>query len=97
MTCKWFIFLCISLFAVTAMARVQGDDPAGIVVMEAELYDVIVPADVNEFEWEFGTEFDGFSRDGYMRAMPPETRIDSDITRSPRGYPVSLGTCLCAQ
>ena len=84
MTCKWFIFLCISLFAVTAMARVQGDGPAGLVVMEAELYDAIVPADVNEFEWEFDTEFDGFSRDGYMRAMPPETRIDSDITRSPR-------------
>ncbi|MHC4434601.1 MAG: hypothetical protein ACYTBS_22410, partial [Planctomycetota bacterium] len=80
----WFVVLCISLLGGVGFARVQGDDPNGLVVMEAELYDAVVPADSNEFEWAFDTEIEGYVYDGYMRTSPTGTNVQSDLTRSPR-------------
>jgi hypothetical protein len=80
----WFAVLCIFLLGGVGFARVQGDDPNGLVVMEAELYDAVVPVDSNEFEWAFGTEIEGYVYDGYMRTSPTGTNVQSDLTRSPR-------------
>lgn len=79
------IALCISLLETTAMAvREQEDGPAGLVVMEAELYDALVPAATNVFNWEFETEFAGYSAEGYLRSRPGGTNIQSDLDRAPR-------------
>ena len=80
----WFVVLCILLLGGVAFARVQGDDPAGLVAMEAELYDAVVTADSNEFEWVFDTEIEGYGYSGYMRTFPIGTNVTSDLTRSPR-------------
>lgn len=80
----WFAVLCIFLLGGVVFARVQGDDPAGLVAMEAELYDAMVPADSNEFEWVFDTEIEGYGYSGYMRTFPIGTNVTSDLTRSPR-------------
>ena len=80
----WLVVLCIMLLGGVAFARVQGDDPAGLVAMEAELYDAVVPADTNEFEWVFDTEIEGYVYSGYMRSFPIETNVGSDLARSPR-------------
>ena len=80
----WFVVLCIFLLGGVGFARVQGDDPAGLVAMEAELYDAVVPADTNEFEWVFDTEIEGYVYSGYMRSFPIETNVGSDLSRSPR-------------
>jgi len=64
--------------------RIQSDGPAGLVAMEAELYDAVVPADSNEFKWEFGKEIEGYSYAGYMRTFPIGTNVQSNLTRSPR-------------
>jgi hypothetical protein len=79
-----FVVLCMLLLGGVAFARVQGDDPFGLVVMEAELHDAVVPADSNEFEWVFDTEIEGYGYSGYMRTFPIETNVGSDLTRSPR-------------
>lgn len=80
----WLVLLCILLLGGVAIARVQGDDPNGLVAMEAELYTALVPADTNEFEWVFGTEIEGYVYDGYMRSFPIETNVMSELERSPR-------------
>ena len=85
MTRKLFAALCIGLFAATAMGvHVQSDGPAGLVAMEAELYDAMVPADTNEFQWVSDTEIEGYGYTGYMRTFPIGTNVTSDLTRSPR-------------
>ena len=84
--CFLLIALCISLFAVTAMGvRLQEDGPpAGLVVMEAERYDALVPAPSGEFNWELETTLSGYSAEGYMRSRPEGTNVMSDLNRSPR-------------
>ena len=79
-------FVLAFVVAVPLCSAARQQDAAGLVVMEGELYDAVVPADTNEFEWVFGAEaeFDGYSRDGYMRSLPEGTNIGSDITRSAR-------------
>ena len=65
--------------------RIQSvDDPNGVVAMEGELYDAMVPADTNEFEWVSEMDIEGYSYDAYMRSYPIATNVSSDLTRSPR-------------
>jgi len=62
--------------------RVQ--DAAGVVTIEAETYNELVPAAVPGFDFVFSKEFDGYSRSGYMQSLPRGTNIASNITKSPR-------------
>jgi len=62
--------------------RVQ--DAAGVVAIEAETYNELVPAPVAGFSFVFDTGYEGYSRTGYMQSLPRGTNISSDITRSPR-------------
>jgi hypothetical protein len=80
------IALCIYLFATTAMGvRLQEDGPpAGLVVMEAERFDALIPAPSGEFTWEFETGISGYSAEGYMRSRPEGTNVMSDLNRSAR-------------
>ena len=48
------------------------------------MYDGMVAADTNEFEWVSDTEIEGYSYDAYMRSLPGGTNVQSDLTRSPR-------------
>ena len=83
-TCLAVLSILLLGSVASARVRVQGDDPNGLVVMEAELYDAVVPADTNEFKWEFGKEFEGYAYEGYMRTFPKGTNVGSTLTRSPR-------------
>ena len=77
MTCKWFIFLCISLFAVTAMARVQ--DPLGLVAFEAEAYDAQVAPDANSIWYEITDANAGDASEGAaMASTDLGIRFDED-------------------
>jgi len=81
--CVLVLFVGLALFTTTAMAvHNQGAD--GIAVMEAESYDAVVQAVTGEFEFVFDTEFEGYSSEGYMRALPGGTNVYSDLTRCPR-------------
>jgi len=76
----------IGFFAVVGDAPepepVRQLDADGLVVIEAELYDDIVPS--AEFEFVFNTDFDGYSRAGCMRSLPSGTNVSSDASRSAR-------------
>jgi len=58
-------------------------DENGIIVMEAELFDYNIAQ--GEAEWILKTDVDGFSRGGYMQALPTTAgRQDDPIGNSPR-------------
>ena len=80
-----FLVLCMLALGGVAFARVQGDDPNAVIVMEAELYDAVLsPADTNEFEFVFDNTIEGYVYTGYMQSTPAGTNIQSDLSLSPR-------------
>ncbi|MFC1760710.1 hypothetical protein ACFL6U_01360 [Planctomycetota bacterium] len=69
--------------------RLQGDDPNGLVAMEAELYQAIQPpADpCAPYAWVAESneeEFPGFALQGYMRTYPEGTNESGNYDREPR-------------
>jgi len=59
-------------------------DAAGLVAIEAETYNELVPAPVAGFSFVFDTLYEGCSRTGYMQSLPRGTNVASDISKSPR-------------
>lgn len=77
MTRKLSIVLCISLFAVTAMARVQ--DPLGLLAIEAEAYDAQVVQDANSNWYEIADANAGDASGGAaMASIDSGIRFDED-------------------
>ena len=74
---KWFAILCVSLFAVTAAANVQ--DPLGLLVLEAEAYDVQVVQDANSNWYEIADANAGDASGGVaMASTDSGIRFDED-------------------
>jgi len=70
------IILLILLSGTSALLADAPRKPnGGLIVMEAELYDALVPAPSGEFNWEFETEISGFSAEGYLRSRPEGTNL----------------------
>ena len=78
------ILLLILLSGTSALLADAARKPkGGIIVMEAELFDDNIAQ--GEAEWILNTDVDGYSRGGYMQALPTTAgRQDDPIGDSPR-------------